>query len=247
VWAVAKGSAINKLILVPTALLISAVAPWAITPLLMLGGAVLCYEGCEKLTHKLFAPAEAARHHQELVQAVADPAVDLVAFEKLKIRGAIRTDFILSAEVIVISLGAIASAPVGTRVAALITIAALMTVGVYGLVACIVKLDDLGLRLRQRSGLARTLGAAILRGAPYLMKGLSIAGTIAMFLVGGGILAHGIPGAEALGELLVSALASVPGAGFVMSTLFTGLVGLLAGAVLLALVTGGKRLLRRQS
>ena len=247
VWAVAKGSAVNKLILVPMALLISAVAPWAITPLLMLGGAVLCYEGCEKLTHKLFAPAEAAKHHQELVQALADPAVDLVAFEKAKVRGAIRTDFILSAEVIVISLGAIASAPVGTRIAALITIAALMTVGVYGLVAGIVKLDDLGLRLRRRSGLAGALGTVILRGAPYLMKGLSLAGTIAMFLVGGGILVHGIPGAEALGEQLVSALAGVPGAGFVVSSLFTGLVGVLAGAVLLALVTGGKRLLPRRA
>ena len=246
VWAVAKGSAVNKLILVPTALLISAVAPWAITPLLMLGGAVLCYEGCEKLTHKLLAPAAAKQHHQALVQAIADPAVDLVAFEASKIRGAIRTDFILSAEVIVISLGAIASAPPGTRVAALITIAAVMTVGVYGLVAGIVKLDDLGLRLRRRSGPARALGGAILWGAPYLMKGLSIAGTVAMFLVGGDILVHGIPSAEALVEQLVRAVASVPGAGFVASSLFVGLVGLLAGAVVLALVAGGKRVLRRQ-
>jgi uncharacterized protein len=243
VWAVAKGSAVNKLILVPAALLISAVAGWAITPLLMLGGAFLCYEGCEKLAHKYLAPAEDARRHAELVQAVADPTVDLVAHEQGKIRGAVRTDFILSAEVVVISLGAIASAPLGTRVAALITIAALMTVGVYGLVAGIVKLDDLGLRLSKRTGAARSLGAAILRGAPYLMKGLSIAGTIAMFLVGGGILVHGFPPVEALGERLG---ATVPVVGFLIPGLFAGLVGLVAGAVLLAIVTLVQRMFRRK-
>jgi len=242
VWAVAKGSAINKAILVPAALLISAVASWAITPLLMLGGALLCYEGCEKLAHKFLAPAEEAARHAELVQAVADPAVDLVAHEAGKIRGAIRTDFILSAEVVVISLGAIASAPLVTRIVALVTIAVLMTVGVYGLVAGIVKLDDLGVRLNKRSGLARSLGAAILLGAPYLMKTLSIAGTVAMFLVGGGILVHGIPDVEAFGEQLAG---SVPFAAFVISGLFAGLVGLLAGAVLLAIVMGVRRLVRR--
>lgn len=243
VWAVAKGSAVNKVILVPAALLISAVASWAVTPLLMLGGAFLCYEGCEKLAHKFLAPAEDARRHVELVQAVADPAVDLVAHERDKIRGAVRTDFILSAEVVVISLGAIASAPFGTRVAALIAIAALMTVGVYGLVAGIVKLDDLGLKLSKRTGPARSLGAAILRGAPYLMKGLSIAGTLAMFLVGGGILVHGIPPVEALGERSAAAL---PALAFVIPSLFAGVVGFLAGAVLLALVTLARRLFARK-
>jgi uncharacterized protein len=241
VWAVARGSTVNKLILVPAALLISAVAGWAITPLLMLGGAFLCYEGCEKLAHRYLAPEEAQRS-AERVQAIADPTVDMVAFEKDKIRGAVRTDFILSAEVIVISLGAIATAPLGTRVVALVAIALIMTVGVYGLVAGIVKLDDLGLHLSKRSGPARKLGQLILRGAPYLMKGLSIAGTVAMFLVGGGILVHGIPGAEALGERLAGV--DVPAASLLVPGLFSGLVGLLAGALLLAVVTGVQRLLR---
>jgi predicted DNA repair protein MutK len=246
IWAVARGSTVNKLILVPAALLISAVAPWAVTPLLMLGGAFLCYEGCEKLAHRFLAPEEATLH-VERVQAVADPAVDMVAFERGRIRGAIRTDFILSAEVVVISLGAIATAPLGTRVAALVAIAALMTVGVYGLVAGIVKLDDLGLRLSRRSGPARRLGAAILAGAPYLMKGLSIAGTLAMFLVGGGILVHGLPDVEALGDRVSEASAAVPGGALVVSSLFAGLVGLVAGAVLLALVTLARRLFRRRT
>ncbi|MBL8969396.1 MAG: DUF808 domain-containing protein, partial [Myxococcales bacterium] len=218
IWAVAKGSAVNKLILVPIALLISAVAPWAVTPLLMLGGAFLCYEGCEKLAHRFITPAAADQHAR--VHAIADPAVDILAFERTRIRGAIRTDFILSAEVIVISLGAIASAPAGTRVAALIAIAALMTVGVYGLVAGIVKLDDLGLHLSKRRGPARRLGAAILAGAPYLMKGLSFAGTLAMFLVGGGILVHGLPRAEALGDQLARASAALPGASVLIPSLF---------------------------
>ena len=244
IWAVAKGSAVNKLILVPIALLISAVAPWAITPLLMLGGAFLCYEGCEKLAHRFITPA-AADHHDR-VHAIADPAVDMLAFERTRIRGAIRTDFILSAEVVVISLGAIASAPAGTRVAALIAIAALMTVGVYGLVAGIVKLDDLGLHLSKRRGPARRLGAAILAGAPYLMKGLSFAGTLAMFLVGGGILVHGLPRAEALGGQLARASAALPGAAVLIPGLFAGLVGLLVGAVILALVLTFRRLLARK-
>jgi hypothetical protein len=241
IWAVAKGSAVNKVVLVPVALLISAFAAWAVHPLLMIGGAFLCYEGCEKLAHRFLAPAEEERRHVEHVQAVADPSVDLVAFERDKIRGAIRTDFILSAEIIVITLGAIASAPLGTRVATLVFFAALMTVGVYGLVAGIVKLDDLGLRLRARGGPAGALGRALLAGAPYLMKGLSIAGTLAMFLVGGGILVHGIPGAEALGERLAAA---VPGLGLLVSALFSGLVGLAAGAVILAAVLLVRRLRR---
>ena len=246
IWAVAKGSALNKLILVPVALLISAFADWAILPLLMLGGAFLCYEGCEKLAHRFLAPAEHARRHVEHVHAVADPTVDLVAFEKDKIRGAIRTDFILSAEVVVICLGAVASAPFGTRVVTLSLFAALMTVGVYGLVAGIVKIDDLGLHLSKRSGPARPLGAAILAGAPYLMKALSIGGTIAMFLVGGGIIVHGIPQLEAVGEQLARASASVPGAAFLVPSLFAGLVGLLLGAVILALVLAVRRRFARK-
>src|SRR5688572_3505845 len=190
VWRVALGSMLNKVILVPIALAISAFAPWGVVPLLMIGGAFLCYEGFEKLAHKfLHSPAEDAAHHAEVVAAVANPEVDLVAFEKDKIKGAIRTDFILSAEIIAISLGTVATEPFGTRVGVLVAISAVMTVGVYGFVAGIVKLDDLGLSLTQRSsGAGRAIGAAILRIAPYLMKLLSIAGTAAMFLVGGGII-----------------------------------------------------------
>ena len=240
VWAVAKGSMVNKAILVPLALLISAVASPAITVLLMLGGAFLCYEGFEKLAHRYLAPpGDDTRREAALVRAIADPAVDIVAFERTKIRGAVRTDFILSAEVIVISLGAVAAAPFATRVVTLVAVALLMTVGVYGLVAGIVKLDDIGLHLSKKTGPAQRVGQLILRGAPYLMKGLSIAGTVAMFLVGGGILAHGIPGAEALGERLAAA---IPGAGFIIPSLWSGLIGLLAGALLLAVVTGVQRL-----
>jgi len=193
VWAVAKGSALNKLILVPAALAISAFAPWAVTPLLMLGGAFLCYEGVEKLAHKyLHDPAEDAAHHAALTQALVNPAVDLVALEKDKIKGAVRTDFILSAEIIVISLGAAAGAAIGTQAAVLSVIAVAMTIGVYGLVAGIVKLDDLGLWLSRKTGAAAALGNGILAFAPWLMKALSVAGTAAMFLVGGGILVHGM-------------------------------------------------------
>jgi hypothetical protein len=195
VWAVAKGSAVNKVILVPAALGISALAPWAVTPLLMFGGLFLCFEGVEKLAHKLsHTPEQAAAEHAALSAALASPSVDLVAFERDKIKGAVRTDFVLSAEIVAITLGAVAEAPFVTRVAVLTAIALIMTVGVYGLVAGIVKLDDLGLYLRARSARAmKWLGAAILSAAPWLMKSLSVAGTAAMFLVGGGILVHGVP------------------------------------------------------
>ena len=201
VWAVAKGSLRNKAILVPAALAISAFAPWGVTPLLMAGGLFLCYEGFEKLAHKLLqGKAGEDAHRSEVVRALSDPAVDLVALEKERIKGAVRTDFILSAEIIVITLGAVASADLGTRVAVLAGIALLMTAGVYGLVAGIVKLDDAGFYLARQPGagawarLKRAAGDAIVRMAPWMMKGLSVAGTAAMFLVGGGILAHGIPG-----------------------------------------------------
>jgi uncharacterized protein len=195
VWAVAKGSLVNKAILVPAALLISTIAPWAVTPLLMIGGAFLCFEGAEKIAHRLLhSRHEDEEHHQELKEAVADESVDLVAHEKTKIKGAIRTDFILSAEIIVISLGTLTGQDFMTRVAVLVGIALLMTVGVYGLVAGIVKLDDLGLYLSRRATSAsRAIGRGILRAAPWMMKTLSIAGTAAMFLVGGSIIAHGIP------------------------------------------------------
>ena len=200
VWAVAKGSFKNKLILVPAALTISAFAPWAITPLLMVGGAYLCYEGFEKVAHKLLhSKQEDEAEHAEIIEAISDPDVDIVAFEKNKIKGAIRTDFILSAEIIVIALGTVKDVPMLTQVLVVSGIALLMTVGVYGLVAGIVKLDDAGLHLIQEKasdawgGFKRALGRGILRVAPYLMKTLSIVGTAAMFLVGGGILVHGIP------------------------------------------------------
>jgi predicted DNA repair protein MutK len=243
VAAVAKGSSLNKLILVPSALLISAVAPWAITPLLMLGGAFLCFEGCEKVAHKLFhTKVEDDAHHKKLAEAAADTKVDMVAFERDKIRGAIRTDFILSAEIIVITLGTVAHASLVTQVAVLCAIAVLMTVGVYGLVAGIVKLDNAGMALRnRRSAPLRALGSGILRTAPLLMKLLSIAGTAAMFLVGGGILLHGIPGAGHFVE------ARAPGGalGLVVATAADALVGVVAGVLALAIVGLAKRVFRR--
>lgn len=251
VWAVAKGSAVNKAILVPAALAISAFAPWLITPLLMAGGAFLCFEGFEKLAHKfLHSKEEDEAEHAQITKALTDPSVDLVAFEKEKIKGAVRTDFILSAEIIAITLGAVAAAAFGTQVAVLVSVAILMTVGVYGLVAGIVKLDDAGLYLSRRPGaLAQSVGAGILRAAPYLMKTLSIAGTAAMFLVGGGILMHGIPAAHHLEEQAAHALAGVPGVGGLLEVvgpmLLNGLAGVVAGGVVLAVVSVVKRLLGR--
>ena len=241
VWAVAKGSMVNKAILVPAALGIAALEAWLhgrgigiplITPLLMIGGAFLCYEGVEKLAHKLLhKPQEDAQHHAELVEAVSDTSVDMLAFEQDKIKGAIRTDFILSAEIIVISLGTVATQSFVKQLGVLVAIALIMTVGVYGLVGGIVKLDDLGLRLaREGAGKASAaIGRGILAFAPRLMKFLSVAGTAAMFLVGGGILVHGIP---ALHHLAEAAHAIPPG--WLWQNLFNALAGVLAGAVLVA-------------
>ncbi|QRK06171.1 DUF808 domain-containing protein [Archangium violaceum] len=251
VWAVAKGSAVNKAILVPLALLISAFLPWAVTPLLMVGGLFLCFEGVEKLAHKfLHSEAEDEAHHAELTQALVDPNVDLVALEKEKIKGAVRTDFILSAEIIAISLGVVAGAPLMTQVTVLVGVAVLMTVGVYGLVAGIVKIDDLGLALsRSSSGFHQSLGAGILKAAPWLMKSLSIAGTVAMFLVGGGILTHGIPPLHHAIEEFAHHAGEVPGLGGLLAalvpTLADGLIGIVAGAVALGVVTVFQRVLSR--
>ncbi|MCP5268468.1 MAG: DUF808 domain-containing protein [Zoogloeaceae bacterium] len=195
VWAVAKGSLRNKAVLVPAALLISAVAPALVVPLLMIGGLYLCYEGAEKLAHKWLHSAERveAEHAAELA-AIQDEAVDLVAFEAEKIKGAIRTDFVLSAEILVIALGTVADRPFAIQATVLVGIAILMTAGVYGLVAAIVKLDDLGLHLLSRSSaMAKTVGRLLLAAAPRIMKALTVIGTLAMFLVGGGILTHGVP------------------------------------------------------
>lgn len=243
VWAVAKGSFINKLILVPAALAISAVAPWLVTPLLMLGGAFLCYEGFEKLAHKfLHSPAEDDAHHAALTHALENPQIDLVAYEKDKIKGAIRTDFILSAEIIVITLGTVATAVFGKQVAVLTAIAVIMTIGVYGLVAGIVKLDDAGLYLAQKtSAAARALGRFLLAAAPWLMKALAIVGTAAMFLVGGGILVHGLP----MLHHAVAAVVPTHGAlSLLLPLLADAVVGIVAGALVLAGVSLLKRATR---
>ncbi|QBX40592.1 MULTISPECIES: DUF808 domain-containing protein [Pseudomonas] len=236
VWAVAKGSFLNKLILVPSALAISAFVPWLVTPLLMVGGAYLCFEGFEKLAHKfLHSKAEDDADHAQLSAAVAEPTTDLVAYEKDKIKGAIRTDFILSAEIIAITLGTVADASLTQQVIVMSGIAIVMTVGVYGLVAGIVKLDDLGLWLTQKSGAAaKNIGNAILRAAPYMMKGLSVIGTAAMFLVGGGILTHGIP---VVHHWIESVGVAAGSAGFAVPVLLNGVAGIIAGAAVLAVVS----------
>jgi predicted DNA repair protein MutK len=241
VWAVAKGSLLNKAILVPAALAISAIAPWAITPLLMLGGLFLCFEGAEKLLHAfLHKKAEDEAHHAELVQAVSDETVDLVAFEKDKIKGAVRTDFILSAEIIVITLGTVAAASFARQVSVLVGISIIMTVGVYGLVAGIVKLDDAGLHLSQQAAAwKQSLGRGILRAAPWLMKTLSVVGTAAMFLVGGGILLHGIP---ALGHAVEAFVANLGWLGVIASNLAGAVAGLVAGGLAVLLFTVFQRL-----
>ena len=233
VWAVAKGSVRNKLILVPAALAISAFLPWAVTPLLMVGGLFLCYEGFEKVAHKLLQrPEDDEAHHAAHRAALARSREELLAVEKDKIRGAIRTDFILSAEIIVISLGTVAQRELPVQVGVLVGIGALMTVGVYGLVAGIVKLDDLGLRLSRSAGAAlAATGRGILRAAPWLMKFLSVAGTAAMFLVGGGILVHGIHAiADRVDEAAVGA-AAIPGVGAVLGALTPMLANAVAGIV----------------
>lgn len=247
VWAVAKGSFRNKLILVPAALLISVVAPWLIKPLLLLGGLYLCYEGFEKIAHKFLHGDEVAQEHEALVEKLADPEVDLVAYEQGKIKGAIRTDFILSAEIIVLTLGIVEQASFGMQLGVLAGISILMTVGVYGLVAAIVKLDDAGLYLVSKEGegallaLQHKLGRGLLAFAPWLMKALGVIGTIAMFMVGGGILVHNIHLLEHAVHQLQVGLEGVASVGPVLAgltpTLAGMVIGIIAGAAVLALVT----------
>jgi hypothetical protein len=251
VWAVAKGSVRNKLILVPAALAISAFLPWAVTPLLMAGGLFLCYEGFEKVAHRLLhRPQEDDAHRSELRAALVQSSAALLAVEKDKIKGAIRTDFILSAEIIVIALGTVADRTLAVQVGVLTGIAALMTVGVYGLVAGIVKLDDLGLRMSRMANAAlAALGRGILRAAPWLMKTLSVAGTAAMFLVGGGILTHGVHVvAEWIKAAAVDA-ATIPGAGAVLGALTpmlaNAVVGVVAGGIAVLVVKLVRSLPRR--
>ena len=252
VWAVAKGSFINKLILVPAALAISYFIPWLITPLLMIGGAFLCFEGFEKIAHKFLHKDEADNHDKAIEQAVADPKIDMLALEKDKIKGAIRTDFILSAEIIVIALGTVATEVFSKQVTVVSLIALIMTVGVYGLVAGIVKMDDLGLHLMLKKGtslykqIIRKIGSGILAFAPKLMGFLSIAGTAAMFLVGGSIIGHGIPSIHHLSEGLVASVQNLPAIGGVLKVvgpmLVDAIVGLIVGAICVAGFTGFNKL-----
>lgn len=255
VWAVFKGSAINKAIMVPIALLLSAFAPWIITPLLMLGGAFLCYEGFEKVVHRYLHTAEEKEEHKNRLHAVADAKVNMVEFEKQRIRGAIRTDAILSAEIIVIVLGTVQDADLTTRIAVLTFLAAAITVGVYGLVAGIVKMDDVGMHLMDKQGdsgsvkIQRWFGRWILGIAPKFLRLLSIVGTIAMFLVGGGILVHGFP-AIAEGLHLVEVWASALPVGGLMSLLaslaYDGLFGFLAGGLIVGVSLGIKKFLPKR-
>lgn len=245
VWAVGKGSLVNKAILVPMALLISTVTPVLVTPLLMIGGAFLCFEGCEKLAHKwLHGDSD---EEEQRISALKDPNIDVLEFERDQVKGAIRTDFVLSAEIITITLGSVADQNFITQLTVMAGIGVIMTVGVYGLVAAIVKLDDLGLYLSRRQGqgvlvrFGRTIGYGLLRGAPYLMKALSVGGTIAMFMVGGGILAHGIAPLHHAIEAAQRAVAGVPAVGRMLASLMGLLLqtvsGVLVGLAVLLVVT----------
>lgn len=257
VWAVFKGSALNKLIMVPIALALSAFVPWIITPLLMLGGAYLCFEGFEKIVHRFLHPVEEEQEHKQRLEAVANKKIDMVAFEKKRIRGAIRTDAILSAEIIVIVLGTVQEVDLVTRIAVLSVVAALITIVVYGLVAGIVKLDDAGLHLINKTGDSRLVrfqhwsGEWILRLAPKFMRTLSVVGTAAMFLVGGGILVHGIPlMAEWLHtvEHLAHGLSALGGVAAVLAGVtFNGLFGVFVGSLLVAVFLMIKRFLPEKS
>ena len=255
VWAVGKGSLLNKVILVPIALAISVLAPWAVTPLLMIGGAYLCFEGCEKLFHPWMhkkGDSDVTGGSSALPEEKLTTQASVATFEREKIKGAIRTDFVLSAEIIVIALGTVAAEPFRRQVAVLSAVAVFMTIGVYGLVAAIIKLDDAGLFLSRRPGdrwlrrMQRSIGRILIATAPYLMRALSIAGTAAMFMVGGGILTHGIPllhhGIEHLGVTLATTPFAGPILGFLGAGACNAIFGIIAGALILIAVTGIKRI-----
>ncbi|MCX5765601.1 MAG: DUF808 domain-containing protein [Gemmatimonadetes bacterium] len=244
VWAVAKGSLLNKLILVPSALLISAFAPALVLPLLMIGGIYLCFEGFEKVAHKLLHRADSDAHERTLAAALVNVQVDLVAIEQERIKGAIRTDFILSAEIVVIALGTISTQPIAQQIGALSVIGVAITVLVYGLVAAIVKLDDLGLALHRGRGVGKAFGAMLLRLAPWLMRSLTVVGTTVMFMVGGSIIAHGVAPIEHFIESMVSGVGGGV-VGTLAQTLLHALTGVIAGGVVVALVTGVKKLGKR--
>ena len=238
VWAVAKGSLRNKAILVPIAMLLSVFAPWAIMPLLMVGGAFLCYEGAEKLWHSFHTTAEDKARHAAELAALLDGKTDMVAYEKEKIKGAIRTDFILSAEIIVITLSVVAAKSYAFQAAVLVGMSLLMTVGVYGLVAGIIQLDDVGLHLQKSaSAIKKAVGRMLFNAAAPLMKLLSIVGTAAMFMVGGEFLVHGI-------GPIHHALQPFP---WYIQTLGNAAVGIVVGAVIVAIITGFSKLRNKES
>lgn len=243
VWAVAKGSLWNKAILVPLALLISAFVPWLIVPLLMVGGTFLCFEGAEKLAHSwLHSKAEEEAHGDELKAALVNPNVDMVAFERDRVKGAVRTDFILSAEIITIALGTVAEAPLLTQALTLVVVSLIITVGVYGLVAVIVKLDDMGLWMFKReSAWAQAIGRGLLWLAPALLKTLSVLGTVAMFLVGGGIVLHGL---GPLHHLLEGWWAMAGAVDWLAQAVITSVFGVVLGLVAVAMWTGVGKLRR---
>ena len=256
IWAVARGSFVNKAVLVPAALVISAFAPVLVTPLLMIGGTYLCFEGFEKVSHRLLHRGTGDGEHTEdeaeqaeavVARVLAEPAADPMVLERDKIKGAIRTDFILSAEIIIIALGTVAAAPLLTRIGVLTAVAVLMTVAVYGFVAMIIKLDDLGWWLQRRGGrLAELAGGILLGTAPRLMRFLTVAGTAAMFLVGGGIMVHGVPVLAHSLEVLVAPLG--PLVGPIATMVGNALAGVVVGAIALAtvaLVTSVRRALAR--
>ena len=250
VWAVAKGSIVNKAIIVPLALGLAAWQPWLVTVLLMIGGAYLCFEGFEKVAHKLLHKKEEdEQHHIELVNAVEDETVDMVQFEKDKVKGAIRTDFVLSAEIIVITLGVVQDRPFMQQLAVLVGISLLMTVGVYGLVGGIVKLDDVGLWLLQKkNSVAQAFGKLALWVMPRLMKGLAFVGTLAMFLVGGSIIAHNLPHSFGLHHIYEVVAHSVPSwLQGISSILMDLLVGMIVGALVLLVVTLASKFIPKKS
>ncbi|MQT87088.1 MULTISPECIES: DUF808 domain-containing protein [Pseudomonas] len=252
VWAVAKGSFRNKAILVPAALAISAFAPWAVTPLLMVGGAYLCFEGFEKVAHSFtHSKADAQSQRQALQESLAGAEVDLAAFEKDKVKGAVRTDFILSAEIIAITLGIVSDSPLMQQVVVLSGIAIVMTVGVYGVVGGIVKLDDGGLYLSKKTGdgawprFQRSFGHGVLSAAPYMMKSLTVIGTAAMFMVGGGILTHGVPPLHHWVEGVAQGSTQWLGVvSVIVPTLLNAVAGIIAGAVVLAVVSVASKVWR---
>ncbi|HHC7098653.1 TPA: DUF808 domain-containing protein [Vibrio parahaemolyticus] len=236
VWAVAKGSFKNKLILVPSALLISAIIPWLIMPLLLIGGLFLCFEGAEKVLEKLFPHSHPHEEKEELV----DSGESLEEYEKRKVAGAIRTDFILSAEIIVIALGTVTGASLVTQILVVSLIAVIMTIGVYGLVAGIVKLDDLGFYLEIRSkgkGWMAKVGSALVAFAPKLMKLLTIVGTAAMFLVGGGIVVHNVPAIHHFVEPIIMNFSGHSVATAILPILLSGIIGFVAGLIVVAVWT----------